>query len=414
MGGPWQRTDQLETAEPLMKREPDLDTTDSMDAQEAAFWRNQWDLAPGVVYLNHGSFGPPPKPVQDARRAWQEQQDRQPMDFFMRRYEEAWFGARRRLAEFVGAEEGNLVFADNATAAMNVVASSVGLAPGDEVVLTDHEYGAVTRIWRRATERVGGVELRIAELPLPVESPEAVVESILAATSDRTRLLIVSHITSPTAITLPVGPIVQQARRRGIAVCVDGPHAVAQLPLALDGLGCDFYCASCHKWLSAPFGSGFLYVAPRFQEMIQPPLLSWGRLAPSRVAVWSDEFIWSGTRDPSACLSIPSAIDFLRQVGLDRFRRDTHRLAQYARQRLVELVGQPPIVPDSSQWYGCMAHVPLPPGETLPLQQRLWSDFGIEVPIVGWNDRRWIRVSCHLYNTAAEIDRLVDALRRLL
>jgi len=381
-------------------------------AAEAAYWRSQWDLAPGVTYLNHGSFGPPPRPVQAARRAWQEQMDAQPMDFFFRRLEPAWFQARRRLAGLIGADERNLVFAENATAAMNVLAHSLPLGPGEDVLLTDHEYGAVQRIWRRAAESAEGAAMRIAKLPLPIETAEQVVDAIFAAASERTRLLVVSHITSPTAVTLPVEAIVAEAKRRGILVCIDGPHAVAQLPLDLERLGCDFYCASCHKWLSAPFGSGFLYVAPQHHARIRPPLLSWGRLPPTRLETWSDEFIWSGTRDPSPYLALPAAIDFLEQVGLDRFRRHTHALAQYARQRLVELTGQTPIVPDSPDWYGCMAQVPLPPGDAATLQRRLWTADGIEVPIVSWNDRRWIRVSCHLYNSCQEIDRLVEAVRR--
>jgi len=336
------------------------------------------------------------------------------MDFFMRKYEETWAGARRRLAEFVGSDERNLVFVENATAAMNIVAESFVLERGDEVVLTDHEYGAVTRIWQRATQRAGAKEPRIAQLPLPIQSAEQVVDAIFAATTEQTRLLIVSHITSPTAIILPVEQIVREAQRRGIRVCIDGPHALAQLPLSLDRLGCDFYCASCHKWLCAPFGSGFLHVAPSHHSDIQPPLLSWGRLLPNSVEAWSDEFIWSGTRDPSAYFSVPVAIDFLRGFGEAKFREVTHELARYARERLVDLVDAEPIVPDSPLWYGSMAHVPLPPGDAVTLQSTLWSDYAIEVPIVQWNDRRWIRVSCHLYNSREDIDLLVKALRRLL
>ena len=382
---------------------------DSLDS-----WGDQWELSPGVTYLNHGSFGPPPKPVQVARQSWQERLYCQPMDFFMRQYEEAWFSSRDCLAGFVGADERNLVFAENATAAMNVVADSFPLRSGDEVVLTDHEYGAVFRIWERATRRAGAARPCIARLPLPIESADQVVEAIFAATSDRTRLVIVSHITSATAITLPVQRIVAEAKRRGIAVCIDGPHVPAQLALDLEQLECDYYCASCHKWLCAPFGSGFLYVAPQHHSQIQPPLLSWGRLPQNSVKVWSDEFIWSGTRDSTAYLAVPAAIEFMREIGLDRFRERTHHLAKYARARLVELTGQKPIVPDSSQWYGSMAQVPLPPGDAAALQRRLWSDNGIEVPIITWNDRRWIRVSCHMYNTREDIDLLVHALNGLL
>ena len=166
-----------------------------------------------------------------------------------------------------------------------------------------------------------------------IEAADQVVEAIFAAATERTRLLVVSHITSPTAITLPVEPIVAEAKRRGMLVCVDGPHAVAQLPLDLERLACDFYCASCHKWLSAPFGSGFLYVAPQHHALIRTPILSWGRLPPTRLDAWSDEFIWSGTRDPSPYLAIPAAIERYEQESarlvsvLERQLRDSAFLA---------------------------------------------------------------------------------------
>lgn len=377
---------------------------------DRSVWHDAWDLRPGVTYLNHGSFGPPPRIVQAEQRRWRDELDRQPMDFFCRMYEPAWFAARAALAEFIGASEDNLIFTDNATHAMNIVADSFPLAAGDEVVLNDHEYGAVLRIWKRALARAGGGEPRIAKLPQPIESPEQVVESIFREVTPQTRLIVASHITSPTAITLPVEQLCSEARRRGIAVCIDGPHAIAQLDLRLEQLGCDFYTASCHKWLSAPFGSGFLYVAPRHQPRIQPPLLSWGRLLPRKPDTWFDEFIWSGTRDPSAYFAVPAAIEFLRTVGLETFRRSTHGLARYARERLVERFRLPPLVPDSPAWYGSMAHVPLPDGVPDDLQERLWQRHSIEIPVVRWSDRRWLRVSCHLYNDRGEIDRLLQAL----
>lgn len=376
-------------------------------------WRSQWDLRPGVTYLNHGSFGPPPRPVQAVRQRWQIELDRNPMDFFVRQYEAAWFAARRTLGTFVGSDERNLVFVDNATSAMNVVANSVPLAAGDEVLLNDHEYGAVLRIWQRAAQSAGAT-VRIARLPFPVESAEQVVDALFAAVTPRTRLLVVSHITSPTAITLPADRICAEARRRGLAVAVDGPHAVAQLPLHLDQLGCDFYCASCHKWLSAPFGSGFLYVAEKHHAAVRPPQLSWGRLLPRRVEQWTDEFIWTGTGDPAAYLAVPAAIEFLQAVGLDAFRVRIHALASYARRQLTELFGRPGCIPDSPDWYGGMAHVPLPPQTPTDLQDQLWQRFGIEVPIVTWDERCWIRVSCHLYNCAADIDLLIRALRETI
>lgn len=397
---------------------------DPADDAVWAHWKQHFVLRPDTTYLNHGSFGPPPAAVREARDGWQRKLDSQPMDFFVREFELAWLAARDRLAAFVGATAGNLIFAENATVAMNVVADSFPLAAGDEVLLTDHEYGAVKRIWGRACERAGG-NVRTVELPLPLGNAKELTDEILSAASERTRLLVVSHITSPTAAILPVAEICRAARQRGIAVAIDGPHAIAQVPLAIDELDCDFYAASCHKWLAGPFGSGFLYVAPRQHPHVQPPVLSWGRIPPTRIDSWSDEFVWSGTRNPSAYLALPAAIEFLEQVGLNEFRIRSHWLAQYARRKLVELTQREPLVPDDAAWYGSMAHVPLPPprngavqGESCPisnpLQNTIWRRLGIEVPIVEFRGQRYVRVSCHLYNDTQQIDRLVQGFSQLL
>jgi isopenicillin-N epimerase len=355
--------------------------------------------------------------VRQARLAWIERLDEQPMDFFVRHLEPALHEARQQLAAFVGAPAADLIFAENATVGMNVVADSFPLHAGDEVLLTDHEYGAVQRIWRRACDR-SGATLKVVTLPLPFQSAAETASAIMEAASGRTRLLVVSHVTSATAVILPVREICAAARQLGIAVCIDGPHAPAQVKLDIRQLGCDFYTASCHKWLSAPFGSGFLYVAPQHQSRVRPPVLSWGRLLPGPIESWSDEFIWSGTRDPSAFLAIPDAIDFFtKAVGIDNFRRGSHALAQYARKEIIDQVCRPgdlPLVPDDPAWYACMAHVPLPRCDKYTLQDQLWRQFGIEVPIMDLAGRNYVRVSCHLYNTPQQIDALAGALRRLL
>ena len=377
-------------------------------------WRDEWGIRPDTIFLNHGSFGPTPLAVRECQRAWQDRLASQPMDFYVRNFEPAWLEARKRLAEFVDTSPTNLVFMENSTAAMNVVANSFALGPQDEVLLTDHEYGAVLRIWQRVCSAVGSAEPRIALLPKKFESAEQVVESIFAAATDHTRLLIVSHITSPTAVILPVQQICDEARRRGIAVCIDGPHAPAQAPLAIDALGCDFYTASLHKWVSAPLGSGFLYVAPQQQEAVRTPQLSWGRLLPALPHEWWEQFVWPGTRDPSAYLATTAAFDLLQRAGVDQFRMRSHALAKYARERIVEFTGLEPPTPDSHEWYGSMVSVPLPPGDNAALQKKLWQKHHIETPVVDRSGQRSIRVSCHLYTSVDDIDALLRALETLL
>lgn len=398
-------------------------------------WRAEFPVRPGVVYLNHGSFGPSPHSVLAARTDWSHRLESEPMDFFVRQMEEHLDSARIRLGDFLGCAGRHLAFVDNATFGMNVVAQGFPLESGDEVLATDHEYGAVLRIWRRRCQQAGA-RLIVQPLPETFEHAQTVVEQFFAGVTPRTRLLIVSHITSPTAVVLPVDAICREARRKGIPVCIDGPHAPAAVRVNIDALGCDFYCASGHKWLSAPFGSGFLYVHPRWQTRLEPTIVSWGNSLSGRESSWLDPFNWLGTRDPAPFLAIPSAIDFLQSLqpfetdsdpagaprtGLAVFQEYSHRLVRYARERIVELTRLEPFVPDSSDWYSTMISLPLPdcvPEPEQPhshqLQQELWRRFAIEVPIVNWHGRRYVRVSSHLYNSGADIDRLVDALTHVL
>lgn len=396
-------------------------------------WQQAFDLRAGVTYLNHGSFGPPARVTAAAREHWSRRLASDPMDFFLREMEEQLDHAREELGRFVGTAGRNLAFVDNATFAMNGIAQGFPLQAGDVVLANDHEYGAVLRIWRERCRQVGA-ELQVASLPPRFDAPAEVVDALLAAVTPRTRLLVVSHITSPTAVILPVAAICRRFKERGIAVCIDGPHAPAAVPVAIDKLGCDFYCASLHKWLAAPLGSGFLYAHPRWQAKLQPPVVSWGNSLSGRSSSWLDPFNWLGTRDPAGFLAVPTAIGFLQGLvappsadwtgpasGLAVFTHYSHALARYARARLVELTGCEPLVADSPDWYGTMIACPLPATVPEPesphahqWQHELWRRHRIEVPIVNWHGRRSIRVSAHLYNTASQVDLLVEAVTELL
>ncbi len=371
-----------------------------------------WDIRPGTTYLNHGSFGPSPRIVRDTRREWIERLDAQPMDFYVRQLEPALWTARTAVAKFVGTTPENLVFAENATFGMNVVADSFPLSSGDEVLLNDHEYGAVHRIWNRRTERTGACVVS-ATMPGFFVSAEQLLDVLFCHVNERTRMVVLSHITSPTALIWPVEKLIPAFRERGIAVCIDGPHVPAHISLDIDAFDCDFYLASCHKWLCGPLGTGFVYVHPRQHSIMQPQLKSWGRLLPAMPERWDEEFTWSGTRDPSGYLSLPAAIEFLEQVGLETFRERTYWLAGYAESRLRNMFGTKPLADRADGWYGTMAHVPLPPGDWTSLQEQLWQQFQIEVPIIDFNNRWYIRVSCHLYTTTSQIDLLLAALASL-
>lgn len=380
-------------------------------------YAHHWRIVERCTYLNHGSFGPSPLVVQEKRVEYQAELESQPMEFLIRRTPGLMAEAVRSLAAFLNCDRGNVAFVPNATVAMNVVAKNIELQTGDEVLLTDHEYGAVVRIWGQACKEAGAKAV-YARLPQPLTSPEEVVESIFSAATERTRVLVVSHITSPTAVILPVKEICSRARKLGILIVIDGPHAPAQIDVNLRSIDCDFYCASTHKWLCAPFGSGFLYVRSRYKQGLLPNIVSWGRSLQGDAPHWTDEFHWPGTFDPSVYLAVPTAIDFMKTIGLKRFREQTHALAQYARTRLLELTDREPLSADSTDWYGSMVTVPfdpggapkLRPGEPHPLQTWLATEHRIEMPVVEWHQRWHVRVSCHMYNTPDQIDQLIELL----
>lgn len=383
-------------------------------------WSDAWAPTGKVIYLNHGSFGRAPKVVQEAQAAWTARLQANPIDFFTRQLDTHFDHAAEKMARFVGCKAGDLSFVPNATVAMNIVAANVQLEPGDEVLLNDHEYGAVHRIWRGRCQQAGAT-LVTARIPQDLTSREQIIESIFAAVTEKTRLIVVSHVTSATALVFPVEEICARARAAGIRVCVDGPHALAMRPLNLEMLGCDYYCVSCHKWLAAGIGSGWLYVRGGLKNRLHPTTVSWGRSLSGRPFTWKDEFHWPGTFDPAAHLSTSAAIEFLSSVGLDDFRSTTHALAAEARNRLISEVDAEPLSPDSLEWYGSMVTMRLPWLATRdsgvpinhPFQTALWEQFQIEAPVMQLNGRSHIRISCHLYTKPAHIDALIEAVTQL-
>ena len=377
-----------------------------------------WDLDPNTTYLNHGSFGPSPIEVRQAREDWSLQLERQPMRFLCQQMEDLLHKTAEDLARFLHTKPARLALVDNATIAMNIVADSVQLNAGDEVLFTDHEYGAVRNIWQRKCQ-LAGAKIVTAVLPLPLND-EGVIHALSDAVTERTRIIIISHVTSPTAAILPVQQVCQFAKQRGILAAIDGPHAIAMLDVHLDDIGCDYYCASCHKWLCAPFGSGFLWVHPRLHHQIQCPIVSWGGSIGGNAPTWQDRTNWLGTRDPAPLIAISAAIAFIKRVGLATFRDHAHQLICHARKELLKLDGVGPLCTASESNVVSMCAVELPQpatwqpgyhGHPDPLQIELREQHGIETPVGSWNGRRFLRVSAHLYNSIEHIDKFLDAVR---
>ncbi len=378
--------------------------------------KEQFLLKPDMVFLNHGSYGACPRSVFEVHQAWQRELEAQPVEFLSRRAPDLLQEARAHLAAYLQTVADNLVFVSNATTGVNMVARSLKLGPQDEILATDHEYGAVDRTWRFLCGKTGATYIN-RPMPLPVTTPAEFVENFWARVTPRTRVISLSHITSPTALIFPLKEICRRAREAGILTLIDGAHAPGQIPLNLEDLGADFYTGNCHKWLSAPKGAAFLYARPEVQNLIEPFVVSWGweSLMPGS-SLFVDWLEWQGTRDISAYLSVPAAIDFQRSNHWDIIGAACHSLLTQTRRRIEALTGLPPIYPNEgeSDWYWQLAAMRLPQCDPKALQKRLWDEYSIEIPLISWNDQNFIRISVQGYNTAADLDALVLALEDLL
>jgi len=376
--------------------------------------RDLFMLDPSIVFLNHGSFGATPRAVFEAYQKWQRELERQPVEFLGRRFNDLMRDARAALADYLHTDKSNLTYVTNATVGVNIVARSLKLSTGDEVLSTDHEYGAMDRTWRFVCQKTGARYIN-QRLPRPLESREQLIEALWSAVTDRTRAIFLSHITAPTALIFPIEEICQRARAAGILTVIDGAHAPGQITLDLEHIGADFYVGNCHKWMLSPKGAGFLYARPDAQALLEPLVVSWGWESETPGdSPFIDQHEWQGTRDIAAFLSVPAAIEFMRAHAWDRVRAECHALAREFRQRMTELTGLPPLSPDSPDWYAQMVALPLPDCDRNALKRRLYDDYHIEIPLQMWNGSSLSRASFQGYNTREDVDKAMEAFRALL
>lgn len=391
-------------------------------------------LDPAVAFLNHGSYGSCPAPVLEAQRHWRDRLEARPVAFLGRELEGHLDEARRALAGLLGADPEGLAFVSNATTGVATVLGSLRFRPRDELLTTDHEYNATLNALRRAADR-DGASVVVARIPFPIAAPSEAVEAVLAAVTPRTRLALLSHVTSPTALVLPIAELVAELDRRGVDVLVDGAHAPGMLPLALDALGAAYYTGNAHKWLCAPKGAAFLWARADRRDALRPLVTSHGandpRLDRSRFRL---EFDWTGTNDPTPWLSIPEAIRVVGSLdpkGWPGIMAANRALAIAARDRVTARLEITPPAPD--EMLGSMAALPLPglagaSDEAAAELQADLLDLGFEVPLIGWPVRAaragaaadplhaalpaatLVRISVQRYNTLAEYERLAEAL----
>ena len=383
--------------------------------------REHFLLDPDLIFLNHGSFGACPRVVIEAQHRIQLEMERNPVEFFGRRSASELLLAREALAQFVGTSAANLVFVENATVGVNILAHSIALQPGNEILASDHEYGACQAAWRQRCRQSGAL-YRSVEVPLPFDA-EQMVAAFRDAITPATRVLFVSHITSPTALVFPVEQLIELAHQHGILVVIDGAHGPGFLHLDLDALEVDFYTGNCHKWMCSPKGAAFVYARPDRQCLIQSPIISWGQVEADDLARAAlDAFTgqsaierqlqWLGTRDLSAALSVPFALQFFEVHDWWKKRAACRLLAQQFKSEMEQRLDATPLGPP--RFDAQMVAIALPECNGEALRQRLFDLHAIEMPVTHHAGRQYARVSVQAYNSKAELDLLLQVLPELL
>jgi isopenicillin-N epimerase len=382
--------------------------------------KEHWALDPDVTYLNHGTVGAPPRCVLEAQQKLRDEIERQPSRFLLRELAGVRLGAgivrepllraaAGEVARFLGAEGKDLVFVDNATSGINAVLRTFDLREGDEILVTDQTYGAVLKAAEYAS-RVKGAMVRVMELPERINAPEMVTDLFEQAIGPRTRLVLLDHIVSESALILPVAEIALRCRKRGVAVLVDGAHAPGAIPVDIPSLGVDWYAGNLHKWAWSPRSSGVLWTAPERQSSLHHTVISWGL-----DQGMAEEFDWPGTRDPTPHLAAPVGIAFMRELGVDRVQRYNHELACHAGREMAAQWGSSMTGPE--EMLGTMVAVPLPEtlGSTredaIRLRDTLLFEHNIEVHLYASKGRLLVRVSAQIYNEMDDIRRLINAVR---
>ena len=376
---------------------------------------SHWMLSAGQIYLNHGSFGARPKAIHTIQEEVRRSNESSPIDALVDQMIEALPVIKERIGGFIGADPDGIGMVQNASEAINSVVRSIEFKPGDEIVTTAHGYNAVLQLLRYVCTRSGAVLHEVA-VPLPAEGSFDTVQPVLDAMNDKTRLVLIDHVTSPTALLVDVATVVNECRERGIDVLVDGAHAPGMLDLDLTSLEPTWYVGNLHKWVCAPIGAGFLWTQESHRDQVHPAIISHGYLEG-----YAAEFDWQGTRDMSAWRVVPTVIEWMeRQWGWDRIRTHNHGLAAWAHDHLVDSWGREALTPLTGELLGSMAALKLPEGpfeshfqDHLALQRHLRHDHGIEVPIMDWGEGWLVRVSAQLYNRPDDylaLDRAVKSI----
>ena len=365
-------------------------------------------IDPNTIFLNHGSYGACPRPVFEEYQKWQGILETQPVRFFKETVYATLKDSRVALGKFVGCEEEELLFFQNPTTAISNVIYNLELNNKDEILMTDHEYGALVRAWEAMGRRTGANIIQ-QNIPIGLSTEEDFIDAFWEGVTENTKVIFISHITSPTALIFPIKQIITRAKEKGIITIIDGAHVPGQLDLNINDLGCDFYTGALHKWLCAPKGTSFLFVKKEHHAWMKPLIYSWGKDGddPGPTEFLQD-FQWQGTRDMSAFLTIPKAIDFYHDC-IQPLQKNCLQINLEAYSKFQAILGTDPLS-SGVGWLGQMVSHPLPHDIPKDIKDLLLKKHKIEIPIFEWNNLNLIRISIQVYNDRKDVESLMSAL----
>ena len=376
--------------------------------------KSQFLLDKSITFLNHGSFGACPKPVFEEYQRFQLELETEPVDFIQKKLPVYLKEAKKPLAKFIGCEAEDFFFTPNPTFAINTVMRSLKLQPGDEILSTNHEYGAMDRTWNFYCKKSGAKYIR-QEISLPVVSKEQIIEEFWKGYTKNTRVIFLNQMSSSTALIFPVKEICDKAQELGLITIVDGAHVPGHIDLNIQELNPDFYTGTLHKWMLAPKGSSFLYVKKEFQSEIDPLVVSWGyeSLAPSDTQ-FLDYHEYQGTNDHSAFLCTPKVISFLEENNWKEKSKLCRKIVLENYQRFCDLVNTKPICPITEEFLGQMASIPVRTKNPAALKELLYTKYKIQIPVMPLNGETYIRYSINVYNSVEDLDVLYQAITDII
>lgn len=376
--------------------------------------RSQFFIRPEVAFLNFGSFGACPRPVFEDYQRWQRELEEEPVQFITVNGPRYLRESREALAEYIRCNADDIVYVMNPSYAVNIIAKSLNLSPGDEILTTNLEYGACDKAWNHYCKKSGAKYVR-QPVSLPVASQEQIIEEVKKGITKNTKMLFISHITSSTGMILPVKALCDWAKSQGLLTFVDGAHAPGQIPLDLGSLNADIYTGACHKWMMAPKGCSFLYVKREYQGLFDPLIISWGYDSPiTSGSLFQDYHQVQGTRDFSAFLTVPKAIEFMRDYQWEKVSAECRAMVRNNAQRFFDLLNTKPICPVNEAFIAQMLSIRIQTPNPDKLKAHLFDEYQVEVPVMVHEDKVFLRYSIQGFNTQKDLDRLYDALVEVL